>query len=177
MQHPVTTEYGSGLAQINATIEAVDRIGRKGMQVIWLWPNADAGSDDVSKGLRVFRERHNPDYLVLIRNFAVEDYVRILNNAECIVGNTSSGLREGAFLGTPCVNIGSRQRNRERADNVIDVAHDVDAIYAAIERQVSNGRFTRSILFGNGQAGQRMADILATTPLRLEKTLNYVNSA
>ena len=177
MQHPVTTEYGSGLAQINATIEAVDRIGRKGMQVIWLWPNADAGSDDVSKGLRVFRERHNPDYLVLIRNFAVEDYARILNNAACIVGNTSSGLREGAFLGTPCVNIGSRQRNRERADNVTDVAHDVDAIYAAIERQVSNGRFTRSILFGNGQAGQRMADILATTPLRLEKTLNYVNSA
>ena len=177
MQHPVTTEYGSGLAQINATIEAVDRIGRKGMQVIWLWPNADAGSDDVSKGLRVFRERHNPDYLVLIRNFAVEDYARILNNAACIAGNTSSGLREGAFLGTPCVNIGSRQRNRERADNVVDAAHDVDAIYAAIERQLSNGRFARSLLFGNGQAGQRMADILATTPLWLEKTLNYVNSA
>ena len=177
MQHPVTTEYGSGLAQINATIEAVDRIGRKGMQVIWLWPNADAGSDDVSKGLRVFRERHSPNYLALIRNFDVEDYARILNSAACIVGNTSSGLREGAFLGTPCVNIGSRQRNRERADNVTDVPHDVDAIYAAIERQISNGRFARSLLFGDGQAGERIADILATTPLRLEKTLNYVNSA
>jgi UDP-hydrolysing UDP-N-acetyl-D-glucosamine 2-epimerase len=177
MQHPVTTEYGSGLAQINATIEAVDRIGRKGMQVIWLWPNADAGSDDVSKGLRVFRERHSPNYLALIRNFDVEDYARILNSAACIVGNTSSGLREGAFLGTPCVNIGSRQRNRERADNVTDVPHDVDAIYAAIERQISNGRFPCSLLFGDGQAGKRIADILATTPLRLEKTLNYVNSA
>ena len=56
LQHPVTTEYGDGLAQINETIEAVDRIGRSGMQVVWLWPNADAGSDDVAKGLRVFRE-------------------------------------------------------------------------------------------------------------------------
>ena len=175
MQHPVTTEYGTGLAQINTTLEAVDRVGRKGMQVLWLWPNADAGSDDVAKGLRVFRERYNPDYLALVRNFAVEDYARILNNTACIVGNTSSGLREGAFLGTPCVNIGSRQRDRERASNVLDVPHDAGAIYAAIERQLSNGRYPRSLIFGDGVAGKRIADILATAELRLEKTLNYVN--
>jgi UDP-hydrolysing UDP-N-acetyl-D-glucosamine 2-epimerase len=176
MQHPVTTEYGTGLAQINTTLEAVDRIGRAGMQVVWLWPNADAGSDDVAKGLRMFRERCNPSYLALVRNFDVEDYARILNNTACIVGNTSSGLREGAFLGTPCVNIGSRQRARERAANVIDVPHDADVIYAAIERQLSNGRYPRSHLFGDGQAGQRIADTLATAHLTLEKTLNYVNS-
>ena len=102
----------------------------------------------------VFRERHNPDYLVLIRNFAVEDYARILNNAACIAGNTSSGLSRRRFPRTPCVNIGSRQRNRERADNVVDGPHDVDAIYAAIERQISNVRFARSLLFGDGHAGQ-----------------------
>jgi UDP-hydrolysing UDP-N-acetyl-D-glucosamine 2-epimerase len=177
MQHPVTTEYGDALAQINATLEAVDRIGRKGMQVIWLWPNADAGSDDVAKGLRVFRERRNPDYLVLIRNFDVEDYARILNNAACIVGNTSSGLREGSYLGTPCVNIGTRQRDRERASNVIDVPYDTDAIHAALERQLSNGRYPRSLIFGDGHAGKRIADILATAPIRLEKTLNYLTPA
>ncbi len=175
LQHPVTTEYGDGLAQINATIEAVDRIGRNGMQVVWLWPNADAGSDDVAKGLRVFRETRNPNYLVLIRNFAVEDYARLLNNAACIVGNSSSGLREGAFLGTPCVNIGSRQRDRERAQNVIDVPHDADAIHEAIERQIANGRHARSHMFGDGRAGARIADILATAPLTLDKTLNYLN--
>ena len=70
LQHPVTTEYGEGLAQIEATLKAVDRIGRQGMQVIWLWPNADAGSDDVAKGLRVFRENNNPTYLHLYRNFS-----------------------------------------------------------------------------------------------------------
>jgi UDP-hydrolysing UDP-N-acetyl-D-glucosamine 2-epimerase len=175
MQHPVTTEYGGGLAQITATVEAVDQVGRRGMQVVWLWPNADAGSDDVAKGLRVFRERRAPDYLLLIRNFDVEDYARILNNAACIIGNTSSGLREGAYLGTPCVNIGSRQRDRERASNVIDVPHDTDAIHAAIERQLSNGRYPRSLLFGDGQAGRRIADILATAPVRIEKTLNYLS--
>ncbi len=174
MQHPVTTEYGDGLAQINATLDAVDRVGRKGMQVVWLWPNADAGSDDVAKGLRVFRERRSPDYLVLIRNFDVEDYARVLNNAACVIGNTSSGLREGSYLGTPCVNIGSRQRDRERGGNVIDVGHDSDEIHAAIEKQLSNGRYPRSTVFGDGHAGKRIADILAVTPLKLEKTLNYL---
>jgi len=176
LQHPVTTEYGDGLDQINETIEAVDRIGRKGMQVVWLWPNADAGSDDVAKGLRVFRETRHPDYLALIRNFAVEDYARLINNAACLVGNSSSGLREGAFLGTPCVNIGSRQRDRERADNVIDAPHEADAIESAIERQLANGRYDGSHIFGDGRAGQRIADILSTAPLRLDKTLNYLNS-
>jgi len=175
LQHPVTTEYGDGLAQINETIEAVDRIGRKGMQVVWLWPNADAGSDDVAKGLRVFRETRGPGYLALIRNFAVEDYARLINNAACLVGNSSSGLREGAFLGTPCVNIGSRQRDRERARNVIDVPHEADAIEGAIERQLANGRYAGSQIFGDGRAGQRIADILSAASLRLDKTLNYLN--
>jgi UDP-hydrolysing UDP-N-acetyl-D-glucosamine 2-epimerase len=175
LQHPVTTEYGRGLAQIEATLKAVDRIGRQGTQVIWLWPNADAGSDDVAKGLRVFRENHNPDYLALYRNFSVEDYARLLNNAVCIVGNSSSGLREAAFLGTPCVNIGSRQRGRDRARNVVDVPHDADAIHAAIERQIARGRYPRSLMFGDGSSGKRIADILATAPLRVEKSLSYLD--
>jgi UDP-N-acetylglucosamine 2-epimerase len=112
---------------------------------------------------------------VLIRNFDVEDYARVLNNAACIVGNTSSGLREGSYLGTPCVNIGSRQRDRERGENVIDVPHDTDEIHDAIARQLSNGRYPRSLLFGDGQAGKRIADILAVAPLKIEKTLNYLS--
>ena len=175
LQHPVTTEYGEGLTQIEATLKAVDRIGRQGTQVIWLWPNADAGSDDVAKGLRVFRENNNPTYLHLYRNFSPEDYARLLNNAVCMIGNSSSGLREAAFLGTPCVNIGSRQRGRDRARNVIDVPHNADDIYRAIERQIANGRYPRSLMFGDGSSGKRIADILATAPLRLEKTLSYLD--
>ena len=175
LQHPVTTEYGEGLTQIEATLKAVDRIGRQGMQVIWLWPNADAGSDDVAKGLRVFRENNDPDYLHLYRNFSPEDYARLLNNAVCMIGNSSSGLREAAFLGTPSVNIGSRQRGRDRAQNVIDAPHNAEAIYRAIERQIAHGRYPRSLMFGDGSSGKRIADILATAPLQLEKSLSYLD--
>jgi UDP-hydrolysing UDP-N-acetyl-D-glucosamine 2-epimerase len=176
LQHPVTTEYGEGLTQIEATLKAVDRVGRQGMQVIWLWPNADAGSDDVAKGLRVFRENNNPTYLHLYRNFSPEDYARLLNNAVCMIGNSSSGLREAAFLGTPSVNIGSRQRGRDRARNVIDVPHNAEDIYRAIELQIANGRYPRSLMFGDGSSGKRIADILAQASLRLEKTLSYLDA-
>lgn len=177
LQHPVTTEYGQGLAQINETLRAVARIGKRGMQVVWLWPNVDAGSDDISKGLRMFREEHAPDYMHFYRNFRAEDYARLLNNTACIVGNSSSGLREGSFLGIPCVNIGSRQDGRERGDNVMDVGYDATAIEAAVEQQISRGRYQPSALYGNGRAGQRIADILAMAHLSVFKRLTYVETS
>lgn len=172
LQHPVTTEYGKGFAQIGQTLEAISRIG---MQAAWLWPNVDAGSDDISKGLRVFREHHNPDYLHFYRNFSPEDYVRLLDNCACLVGNSSSGLREGAFMGVPCVNIGTRQQGRERAENVVDVGYDASAIEAAIRKQLKHGKYPQSKLFGDGTAGQQIADILATAEFRIQKMLSYVN--
>lgn len=175
LQHPVTTEYGRGFEQINETLKAIARIGGRAMQVAWLWPNVDAGSDDVAKGLRMFREKEKPDYMHFYRNFSPEDYARLINNSHCVVGNSSSGLREGAFLGVPCVNIGSRQRGRERAENVIDVPYNADAIEKAIQTQLKHGRYSCSDLFGNGMAGQKIADILAVHPLSINKTLNYLS--
>lgn len=172
LQHPVTTEYGQGFKQINMTLEAVARIG---MQVAWLWPNVDAGSDDVSKGLRVFREKNQPDYLHFYKNFAVEDYARLINNCACLVGNSSSGLREGAFLGVPAVNIGTRQQGRERAPNVLDVPYDAEAIEKAIRQQLAHGRYECSTMFGDGYAGKRIADILATANVCIQKRLTYVD--
>ena len=170
LQHPVTTEYGSGFDQVRETLGAVDRIG---MQTVWLWPNVDAGSDDVSKGLRMFREQ-NPDANVhFYRNFPAEDYARLLNNAECIVGNSSSALREGAFLGVPAVNVGTRQQGRERGPNVADADYDAAAIESAVRRQIAHGRFPRSTLFGDGQAGQRVANVLADAEITIQKRLAY----
>jgi len=173
LQHPVTTEYGKGFAQIGQTLEAISRIG---MQAAWLWPNVDAGSDDISKGLRIFREHNNPDYLHFYRNFSPEDYARLINNCACLVGNSSSGLREGAFMGVPCVNIGSRQQGRERAENVIDADYDAGAIEAAIRTQLKRGKYPGSKLFGDGTAGAQIADILAVAEFRIQKMLSYVNS-
>ena len=172
LQHPVTTEYGQGFAQISETLNAISAIG---MQVAWLWPNVDAGSDDVSKGLRVFREHRNPDYLHFYRNFSPEDYLRLIKHCACLVGNSSSGLREGVFMGVPCVNIGTRQQGRERGLNVIDVPYEAEKIEAAIRRQLAHGPYEPSTLFGSGTAGTQIADILATAQFRIQKKLSYVS--
>jgi UDP-hydrolysing UDP-N-acetyl-D-glucosamine 2-epimerase len=177
LQHPVTTEYGSGFGQINETLNAVFPIAKEGMQVVWLWPNVDAGSDDVAKGIRVFREHNKTDNMHFYRNFAPDDYARLLANARCIVGNSSSGLREAAFLGTPCVNIGSRQSGRERAANVTDVGYDASEIRAAIAKQLDHGHYPKSTLVGNGDAGKKIAAILADCEIRIQKQISYVAEA
>jgi UDP-hydrolysing UDP-N-acetyl-D-glucosamine 2-epimerase len=173
LQHPVTTEYGRGLEQINETLAAVTALG---MQTVWLWPNVDAGSDDISKGLRMYREKHRPTNLHFYRNFAVEDYARLIDNCACLVGNSSSALREGAFLGVPAVNIGTRQQGREHGPNVMHVDYRAEEILAAIRKQVAHGKYERSPLFGDGSAGKRIADLLATAPLSVQKRLAYRTS-
>lgn len=175
LQHPVTTEYGSSRAQIEHTLRAVHPIAREGMQVVWLWPNVDAGSDDVAKGIRIFRENNETPNMHFYRNFDPEDYVRLLANARCIVGNSSSGLREGAYLGTPCVNIGTRQGGRERAANVTDVGYDSDAIAQAIRSQIKHGLYPSSDLVGDGTAGTQIANILANHEFKIQKRISYID--
>ena len=144
------------------------------MQAVWLWPNVDAGSDEVSKGLRIFREKQKPDYIHFYRNFSPEDYGRLIYNSACLVGNSSSALREGSFLGVPAVNIGSRQAGRENGENVMHVDYDASAIEKAIKKQLDKGRYKGSTLFGNGHAGEKIAQILAETEISIHKKLHYI---
>lgn len=170
LQHPVTTEYGHGFSQIQETLKAVASIH---MQTVWLWPNVDAGSDEISKGLRMFREKQSPDYVHFYRNFTPEDYARLTKNAACLVGNSSSGLREGSFLGVPVVNIGTRQAGRERGENVMQVDYDAGMIEKAIRRQLDHGPYEKCMLFGDGKAGVRIAKILSETEISIQKRLFY----
>jgi UDP-N-acetylglucosamine 2-epimerase len=143
------------------------------MQTVWLWPNVDAGSDDISKGLRMYREKKNPEFIHFFRNFSVEDYARLIHNSACLVGNSSSALREGAFIGVPAVNIGTRQANREHGKNVIHVDYNSTEIQTAIKKQIENGRYERSTLFGDGRAGERIVEILCKTKINIQKHLHY----
>ncbi len=169
-QHPVTTEFKDAREQIEQTLQAVLS---SGIQAIWLWPNVDSGSDALSKRIREFREENNAAPMHFYRNFSSEDYVNILREASCIVGNSSSGIREASFLGTPAVNIGSRQNGRDRAPNVIDVDYDSFEIKKAIQAQIKNGRYQSSEIFGDGFAGRKMAEILASVNLDVNKKLNF----
>lgn len=170
LQHPVTTEYGCGREQVRETLEAVRELN---LPTLWLWPNVDAGSDEVSAEIRKFREQRPSPYLHFFKNFSPEDYVKVLANCACIMGNSSSGIREGAFLGTPCVNIGTRQQDRERGANVMDVRHDRRQILDAVRRQLDHGRYAPDYRFGDGHAGARIAAHLATLQPRLQKRIAY----
>ena len=169
-QHPVTTEFGAGESQIDETLSAVRALD---VQAIVLWPNVDAGSEDIARGMRKFREHHDPQGVRFYKNFPVEVFIGLMKRAACLVGNSSAFIREGAFLGTPAVNIGSRQMGRDRGRNVIDVAYNHEAITAAIRQQVEHGCYSPDHLYGDGQAGPRLADVLATAPIRLQKRITY----
>jgi UDP-N-acetylglucosamine 2-epimerase len=140
---------------------------------LWFWPNADAGADGTSKGIRAFREVERAPNIRYFKNMIPDDFLRLLYNSYCIVGNSSVGIRECSFLGVPAVNIGTRQVGRERGRNVLDVDYDREQITDAIQRQLSNGRFAPEAVYGDGKAGGRIAHLLATAPLRIEKRLTY----
>ena len=170
MQHPVTTEHEEARAQVEETLHAVTDFD---LPVLWFWPNVDAGSDGTSKGIRVFREREDPTNLHLFRNMYPEDFLRLLVNSRGIVGNSSVAIRECSFLGVPAVNIGTRQQGRERGANVIDVDHDRAVITDAIREHLRRGKAPADHLYGDGRAGARIAECLATAELSVEKRLTY----
>jgi UDP-hydrolysing UDP-N-acetyl-D-glucosamine 2-epimerase len=169
-QHPVTTEYGTGEAQIMLTLEAVRE---RGLAAIVLWPNADAGSDDISRGIRKWRERKLDDRMHFFKNLPIETYVNLMRSTACLIGNSSSGIREGAYIGTPVVNIGTRQHMRDRGDNVVEVGYDREQISDAIARQVEHGRYATNPIYGNGTAGSKIADVLATEEVDVQKCITY----
>jgi UDP-hydrolysing UDP-N-acetyl-D-glucosamine 2-epimerase len=169
-QHPVTTEYGNGRQQIEATLHALAELS---MPTLMLWPNADAGSDDISKGIRTFRERHRPDWLFVMKNVPTSIYIHLMNTTACLVGNSSSGIREGAFVGTPVVNIGTRQSARQRAPNVVDTDYSGEEILTAIRAQLEHGKYPSDPLYGSGSAGCSIAEVLATVDPPIQKRITY----
>ena len=174
MQHPVTTEYGAGFDQINQTLEAV---AAQGMQALVFWPNVDAGSEQVSKGIRQFREVGRDNGFHFFRNLPAESFARLMAHTSCMVGNSSSSLREGAYLGTPAVSIGSRQQNRETGANVLRAPNDAASIADAIRTQIAHGPYDPDPIFGDGTAGRKVADILARVTPPIQKVLHYDEDA
>jgi UDP-hydrolysing UDP-N-acetyl-D-glucosamine 2-epimerase len=172
MQHPVTTEIAETRHHIGETVLAVKELA---LPTLWFWPNVDAGSDTVSKILRTEREHGCLQQVHFFRNMNPEDFLYTLLACKCLIGNSSVGVRECAYLGIPSVNIGNRQRFRERGRNVIDVPYDRRAIIDAVERQIANGRHARDEIYGDGTAGTKIADLLESTPLTIDKHLSYAD--
>ena len=163
LQHPVTTSYGHGFDQVTETLKALKSISS--IQKIVMWPNVDAGSDEVAKGIRHFREFNSNEPMHFYTNLTPENYAKVLNNASCCVGNSSSFIREGAFLGVPAVIIGDRQVGREHGENVIFSDYNSEEIVKKIYKQFEQNRYKSDKLFGDGLAGKNIANKISEIEL------------
>ena len=170
MQHPVTTEYKESKRHIEYTLEAIRDLD---MHTFWFWPNVDAGADGTSKGIRAYREKYELENIHFFKNMEGVDFLRLLNNSSCLIGNSSVGIRECAYLGVPVVNIGSRQNGRHRGENVLDVDYSKNLISDAIKAHLQKGKSARSDIYGNGNSGKQIASILDKENFTFDKVIAY----
>lgn len=171
MQHPVTTEHYLARKHIEETLYAIQEIS---MPTLWFWPNVDAGADGTSKGIRVFREKEQPKNIHFFKNMEPHHFLKLMIGSKGIVGNSSVAIRECSYLGVPAVNIGTRQDGRDRGGNAIDVPYDRTMIAKAIRTHLYNGSKRKcDFLYGDGYAGEKIVDVLAKAPLKIEKRLTY----
>jgi UDP-hydrolysing UDP-N-acetyl-D-glucosamine 2-epimerase len=167
VQHPVTTE-ADNRAHLETTLKVVASFD---LPTIWFWPNPDAGTGEMSDMLRGMRETHPEltSHMRFITNVPANDFVALLAHASCLIGNSSAGIKECSFLGTPVVNIGNRQQGRRTGEHVIHAAYAAEDIAAAIATQLAHGRYEPSHIYFKDNASETIANLLATLPLYTQK--------
>jgi GDP/UDP-N,N'-diacetylbacillosamine 2-epimerase (hydrolysing) len=160
--HPETAAGSAPPSDLaDAVLEAaVD----SGLPVVAVWPNADAGGRAIARTLEHLR----PRLAALVPSVPHADFLSLLAGAAALLGNSSSGIIEAPFLAVPAVNVGDRQRGRERGDNVIDATVDRASVGAALERALDpafrTGLAGRSP-YGDGHAARRIVEAILATPV------------
>ena len=170
LQHPVTYEWKEAQKQIEHTLHVIKNIK---IPTVWFWPNIDAGSDLASRSIRIFREKNKNLLIKFVKNLSPENFLKLLYNSQCLIGNSSVGIRECSFLGVPVVNIGSRQKGRDRGQNVIDVNYNENKILEAIKFQIQHGKYSSENIYGDGNAGKNIANLLSEIELTFKKEITY----
>jgi UDP-hydrolysing UDP-N-acetyl-D-glucosamine 2-epimerase len=162
-QHPVTL-LRETTKESDALFAALSELD---YQIIFTYPNADAGSYKLIKRTQAFvSERRNAKLFV---NLGHLTYLSLLKNVDILIGNSSSGIIESTSAGTPAVNIGIRQKGREHGANVIDVRASKSAILDAISTAMSK-KFRQPIKgmenpYGDGHASEKITSVLTSVPL------------
>ena len=167
MFHPVTTEKDNQ-AHMETLLETVDATG---IQTVWFWPNSDAGTNEMAHAIRKYREsgklKHN--VIRFVTDIVPEHFIVLLKGTSALIGNSSAGIKESSYLGIPVVNIGTRQNNRLKAENVRDAGYDRKAIATAIKDQLAHGRFPASRLYFKPDTSKKIAEVLRKIPLQSQK--------
>jgi UDP-N-acetylglucosamine 2-epimerase (non-hydrolysing)/GDP/UDP-N,N'-diacetylbacillosamine 2-epimerase (hydrolysing) len=184
-QHSIATEFSDAGEQIEPALEALTKLAGENIQVIMTFPNNDAGSSLIIHRLKKIdaNAKKNIQLHTSLGRYNYHGFLALCANGGkgVCVGNSSSGIKETPAFGCPAVNIGDRQKGRLRADNVIDTGYDADAIYKAVKKCIEDDDFRKKCAecenpYGTGDAGKKIADILATVPIDLkllQKKMTY----
>jgi GDP/UDP-N,N'-diacetylbacillosamine 2-epimerase (hydrolysing) len=167
IQHPVTTE-SDNRRNLDTTFRAISTMD---MPAVWFWPNPDAGTGEMAETLRHFREQHEAatGRMRFITDLPVDRFIALLTRTACLVGNSSAGIKECSYLGTPVVDIGKRQEGRLRGENVLHAGYEVEEIRTAIGRQLQHGRYPTTNIYYREGTSQAIVDVLARVPLYTQK--------
>ena len=160
IQHPVTTESSDSRDQILTTIRVIKEMG---IQALIALPNNDAGSSEIIDEIKKSGLSWYP-------SLSTNEFVNVYRNVWAIIGNSSSGIHESSTFGIPAVNIGTRQQDRERPSNVIDVGYDKKSIKAGIEKALFDVEYRKTVEntqnpYGDGQSSKRIVNLLKTVNL------------
>ncbi len=166
MYHPVTSEMENNKLNTNTLLEVISKIN---LPTIWFWPNVDAGTDEVSKAIRIMREKGKTNNIRFIKYVPADQFIALLKKAKVLVGNSSAGIKESSFLGTPVVNIGARQNGRKKGKNVISVDYSKDKIMKAIKRQIECGAYERDEIYFKENTAKRIVNILEVVDIYTQK--------
>jgi len=175
VQHPVLVQSDKAGEQMRITLEAIKTLKVK---TLVIYPNADAGGRQM---IKVIQKYARLPFIKTFKSLPHKDYLALMKRSAVLVGNSSSGLIEAPSLKVPAVNIGIRQQDRERGENVIDVAHNKNAIIKAIKKALYDKKFKEKVKrgknpYGDGHAGERIIRVLKAIKLDerlLEKQITF----
>ncbi|MBT5269823.1 MAG: UDP-N-acetylglucosamine 2-epimerase (hydrolyzing) [Candidatus Marinimicrobia bacterium] len=174
-QHSVTTEFKLAAEQIVPSLNALEELAKKGVQVIATYPNNDAGGCAIIEKLAEMDAR-SIDGIQVHRSLGRYLYHGVLALAKdperklVCAGNSSSGIKETPVFGCPTVNIGSRQSGRLRGQNVLDADYGTSSVVDAVMRCIEDEKFRKTCLetdnpYYLGDAGKKIAEVLANVPI------------
>jgi len=157
IQHPVTTEFEFTHSQVIESLEAILELD---IQTIGIYPNIDAGSKDIINEIEKIKANKKNKKIQFYHHIPFEDFIILLAHSDCIVGNSSSGIRESCYFGIPSVNIGTRQNRRECGSNVITIGNNKEEIRNTISKCLDHGRYKPEYIYGTGKAAEKIVKVL-----------------
>jgi len=164
-QHPVSEETKAAGWQAKQTMEAVKELKH---QAVVIYPNADTGGREMIKIIEKYRRF---PFIKIFKSIPRNDFLGLMKMASVLAGNSSAGMIEAASFNLPVINIGIRQKGRERGNNVFDIGHDKKTIKKAIEKAVkAKSKKYKNPYFVKG-TGKKIVDVLKNIKID-KKTLH-----